>query len=93
MTLPFFERVLRPTLDRWGRRLAARNNQQRTQALQEKLNLAGRPWGLTVGGYLVLRIISVILWTFIGLALERPARTCSCRNCSSGRPPASRSAT
>jgi len=67
MTLPFFERVLRPTLDRWGRRLAARNNQQRTQALQEKLNLAGRPWGLTVGGYLVLRIISVILVTFLGL--------------------------
>ena len=65
MTLPFFERVLRPTLDRWGRRLAARNNQQRTQALQEKLNLAGRPWGLTVGGYLVLRIISVILLTFL----------------------------
>ena len=68
MTLPFFERVIRPTLDRWGRRLTARNSQQRTQALQEKLNLAGRPWGLTVGGFLVLRIISVILFGFIGLA-------------------------
>ena len=69
MTLPFFERVLRPTLDRWGRRLTARNGQQRTQALQEKLNLAGRPWGLTVGGFLVLRIISVILVCFFGLAV------------------------
>jgi tight adherence protein C len=69
MTLPFFERVLRPTLDRWGRRLAARNSQQRTQALQEKLNLAGRPWGLTVGGFLVLRIIAVIIVCFVGLAL------------------------
>jgi tight adherence protein C len=69
MTLPFFDRVLRPTLDRWGRRLAARNNQQRTQALQEKLNLAGRPWGLTVGGFLVLRIIAVILVGFFGLAI------------------------
>ena len=68
MTLPFFERVLRPTLDRWGRQLTARNSQQRTQALQEKLNLAGRPWGLTVGGFLVLRIISVILFGFVGLA-------------------------
>jgi tight adherence protein C len=68
MTLPFFERVIRPTLDRWGRRLAARNSQQRTQALQEKLNLAGRPWGLTVGGFLVLRIIAVILIGFAGLA-------------------------
>jgi len=69
MTLPFFERVLRPTLDRWGRRLTARNSQQRTQALQEKLNLAGRPWGLTVGGFLVLRLIAVILVAFAGLAL------------------------
>jgi tight adherence protein C len=69
MTLPFFERVLRPTLDRWGRRLTARNSQQRTQALQEKLNLAGRPWGLTVGGFLVLRIIAVILLGFAGLAI------------------------
>jgi tight adherence protein C len=69
MTLPFFERVIRPTLDRWGRRLTARNSQQRTQALQEKLNLAGRPWGLTVGGFEVLRIISVILLGFVGLAI------------------------
>lgn len=69
MTLPFFERVLRPTLDRWGRRLAARNSQHRTQALQEKLNLAGRPWGLTVGGFLVLRIISVIVLGFAATAL------------------------
>jgi len=69
MTLPFFERVLRPTLDRWGRRLTARNSQQRTQALQEKLNLAGRPLGLTVGGFLVIRISSVIVIAFIGLAI------------------------
>jgi len=70
MTLPFFERVIRPTLDRWGRRLAARNSLQRTQALQEKLNLAGRPWGLTVGGFLVLRIISVIVLGCVGLTLS-----------------------
>jgi tight adherence protein C len=69
MTLPFFERVIRPTLDRWGRRLAARNSVQRTQALQEKLNLAGRPWGLTVGGFLVLTIISVVVCGFIGAGL------------------------
>ena len=93
MTLPFFERVLRPTLDRWGRRLAARNNQQRTQALQEKLNLAGRPWGLTVGGYLVLRIISVILSDLRRAWPRAPCSRCRCRSCSSVRPPASRSAT
>ncbi len=67
MTLPFFDRVIRPTLERWGRRLTARNSAQRTQALQEKLNLAGRPWGLTVGGFLVLKIISVIVFGFLGV--------------------------
>jgi tight adherence protein C len=67
MTLPFWDRVIRPPLERWGRRLAARNSTQRTQALQEKLNLAGRPWGLTVGGYLVLKIIAVVVFGFLGL--------------------------
>jgi tight adherence protein C len=69
MTLPFFERVVRPTLDRWGRRLAARNSVQRTQAMQEKLNLAGRPWGLTVGGLLVLKVISTIVLGVVGSGL------------------------
>ena len=69
MTLPFFDRVFRPVLERWGRRLASSSGQHRTQALQEKLNLAGRPWGLTVGGFLVLRIISVIVCGFLGLAI------------------------
>lgn len=69
MTLPFFERVIRPTLDRWGRRLAARNSAQRQQAMQEKLNLAGRPWGLTVGGLLVLKIISTIVVGLVGTGL------------------------
>ncbi len=69
MTLPFFERVIRPTLDRWGRRLAARNSVQRMQAMQEKLNLAGRPWDLTVGGLLVLKIISMIVVGLVGTGL------------------------
>jgi tight adherence protein C len=69
MTLPFFDRVFRPVLERWGRRLAASSGQQRTQMLQEKLNLSGRPWGLTVGGFLVIRIISVIICGFLGLAV------------------------
>jgi tight adherence protein C len=69
MTLPFFDRVFRPVLERWGRRLTASTGQHRTQALQEKLNLAGRPWGLTAGGFLVMRIISVIVCGFLGLAV------------------------
>ncbi|HXZ99569.1 MAG TPA: type II secretion system F family protein [Candidatus Binatia bacterium] len=69
MTLPFFERAIRPTLDKWGRVLASRNSQQRTQALQEKLNLAGRPWGLTVGGFLVLKFISVIVFALVGIGI------------------------
>jgi tight adherence protein C len=69
LTLPFFDRVLRPAFDRWSRRLAAGTGQQRTTALQEKLNLAGRPWGLSVGGYLVMRIISTVLGAVLGLGV------------------------
>src|SRR5471032_2419027 len=58
MTLPFSDRVIKPFFDRIGRRLTARQSIGHQQALQEKLNLAGRPYGLTVGGYLVLQIFA-----------------------------------
>jgi tight adherence protein C len=74
LTLPFFERVLRPAFDRWSRRLAAGSSQQRNAALQEKLNLAGRPWGLSVGGFLVMRIISTVLGMLVGFALGAALR-------------------
>ena len=67
LTLPFFERVFRPTFDKWSQRLAARTGQARTSALADKINLAGKPLGLTVGGFLVLRLISLLV--FIGLGI------------------------
>lgn len=68
LSLPFFERVFRPAFERWSRRLQSGTGEQRANALQEKLNLAGRPMGLTVGGFLVLRIVSLMLLALVGLA-------------------------
>ncbi|HZB97953.1 MAG TPA: type II secretion system F family protein [Candidatus Sulfotelmatobacter sp.] len=60
LSLPFFERVFRPTFNKWGSRLAARTPAARQQALQEKIIMAGRPWGITVGGFLALRLFSLL---------------------------------
>jgi tight adherence protein C len=69
MSLPFFDRVVRPFLDKVGHRLNRNQGAGGTDALQEKLNLAGRPWGLTASGFLALRLICMLLFTSIGLAL------------------------
>src|SRR5438067_528559 len=65
LTLPFFERVLRPAFDKFAQRLASRTPTASQHALQDQLNLAGKPWGLTVGGFLVLRIGSFIVFLFL----------------------------
>ena len=57
MSLPLFDRVMRPFLDKIGNRLNRNAGQGSTDALQEKLNLAGRPWGLTASGFLALRLL------------------------------------
>ena len=69
MTLPFSDRVIKPFFDRIGRRLTARQSVDRQQALQEKLNLAGRPYGLTVGGYLVLQVVAGVSGAGLGYLL------------------------
>src|SRR6202163_777127 len=69
MSLPLFDRVVRPFLDKIGNRLNRNAGQGTTDALQEKLNLAGRPWGLNASGFLALRLLSMLLFTAIGLAL------------------------
>src|ERR1700681_4538777 len=69
MSLPLFDRVVRPFLDKIGNRLNRNAGQGTTDALQEKLNLAGRPWGLNASGFIALRLISILLFTAIGLAL------------------------
>ena len=69
MSLPFFERAIRPVLDKFGGFLSRKAQAGSQQALQEKLNLAGRPWGLTAQGFLALRLLSLLLFTCIGLAV------------------------
>jgi tight adherence protein C len=69
MSLPLFDRVVRPFLDKVGNRLNRNASQGGTDALQEKLNLAGRPWGLNASGFLALRLLSMLLFTAVGLAL------------------------
>jgi tight adherence protein C len=69
MSLPLFDRVVRPFLDKVGNRLNRNAGQGGTDALQEKLNLAGRPWGLNASGFLALRLLSMLLFTAVGLAL------------------------
>jgi tight adherence protein C len=69
MSLPLFDRVVRPFLDKIGNRLSRNAAQGGTDALQEKLNLAGRPWGLNASGFLALRLLLMMLFTAIGFAL------------------------
>src|SRR5438128_3142684 len=69
MSLPFFERAVRPILDGFGGYLSKRAQAGSQQALQEKLNLAGRPSGLTAQGFLALRLLSLVLLGCIGLAV------------------------
>jgi tight adherence protein C len=69
MSLPLFDRVFRPFLDKVGHRLNRNAGAGSTDALQEKLNLAGRPWGLSASGFLALRLICMLMFTAIGMAL------------------------
>ncbi|HUZ68683.1 MAG TPA: type II secretion system F family protein [Candidatus Saccharimonadales bacterium] len=69
MSLPLFDRVFRPFLDKVGHRLNRNAGAGSNDALQEKLNLAGRPWGLSAAGFLALRLLCMLMFTAIGMAL------------------------
>jgi tight adherence protein C len=69
MSLPLFERVVRPALDGFGAYLAKRGQAGSLEGMQEKLNLAGRPWGLTASGFLAVRLLSLVLFTCVGFAM------------------------
>ncbi|HET9849904.1 MAG TPA: type II secretion system F family protein [Candidatus Dormibacteraeota bacterium] len=58
LSLPFSERFIKPTLERLGSLLTARMAKNRQVVLQNKLNLAGRPYGLTVNGFEVLKVMA-----------------------------------
>jgi len=69
LALPFGERFLRPILDRMGNFITSRTPANRTQALQDKINLAGRPLNLTPGSLLTLQLISLLVLTAAGFGL------------------------
>ena len=70
LALPFAERFLRPILDRMGNFMTSRTPANRTEALQDKINLAGRPFNLTPGGLLALQLVSLLVLTAFGFGIS-----------------------
>jgi tight adherence protein C len=66
MSLPLVDRLVRPFFDRIGNALTRRMKSTQREALQEKLNLAGRPYGLTVGSFLTMQIVALVIFAVIG---------------------------
>lgn len=69
LSLPFVERVVRPFFDRIGKVIAERAPANQRQQLQEKIDLAGRPYGLTVGGFLALQMIAMVIFALLAYLL------------------------
>src|SRR5207302_5262741 len=61
LSLPFSERFIKPALERLGSLLTSRMAKNRQIVVQNKLNLAGRPYGLSVNGFEVLKVIAGIV--------------------------------
>ena len=57
MSLPFIDRVFRPIFTRIGQAVASRTPDNAKQAIQEKINLGGRPMGMTVGTFFAMQIV------------------------------------
>src|SRR5260370_14183845 len=71
LSLPFSERFIKPALDRLGSFLTARMGKNQQVVLQNKINLAGRPYGLSVNGFEVVKVITGIIIALGVLALVR----------------------
>jgi len=69
MTMPFMDRVLRPVVDKMGRFFTKNTPAKQTEELQEKISLAGRPFGLTPGIFLTTQFVALISGALLGLAL------------------------
>src|ERR1700736_665044 len=69
LSLPFSERFFKPVLERLGSLLTARMAKNRQAVLQNKINLAGRPYGLSVNGSEVVKVITGIIIALVALAL------------------------
>ncbi len=68
LSLPFSERFIKPVLERLGGLLTARMAKNRQVILQNKINLAGRPYGLSVNGFEVVKVIAGIIIALVALS-------------------------
>ncbi len=69
LSLPFTDRVIKPVFDKLGKIMSSRMQGGQQQAIQEKLNLAGRPGGLTAGGFVALQVIAMMIGVALGIGL------------------------
>jgi len=69
LQLPFSERFVRPFIERIGRVVSDRTPEKARTDLQNKLNLAGRPFGLSPSDFTLARYIGAVLMLGIGLLL------------------------
>src|SRR5256884_6412424 len=71
LSLPFSERFIKPALERLGSLLTARMAKNRQMVLQNKLNLAGRPYGLSVNGFEGFKVIAGIMIALVAFWVGR----------------------
>ena len=69
LSLPFADRVIKPIFDTLGKIMARRMQGGQQQAIQERLNLAGRPGGLTAGGFVALQMMAMVIGVVLGIGL------------------------
>jgi tight adherence protein C len=69
LQLPFSERFLRPAIEKVGRLVSDRTPEKARQDLQNKLNLAGRPFGLSSSDFMVVRYVGTVVLGAVGLLL------------------------
>jgi tight adherence protein C len=62
-------RFIKPALERIGSLLTSRMAKNRQLVVQNKINLAGRPYGLSVNGFEVLKVIAGIIVALVALGL------------------------
>jgi tight adherence protein C len=67
LSLPFSERFIKPALERLGSLLTSRMAKNRQVVMQNKLNLAGRPYGLSVNAFEVMKVIALLVFGTLGL--------------------------
>ncbi len=69
LQLPFSDRFVRPFIERMGRVVSDRTPEKARQDLQNKLNLAGRPFGLGPSDFMVVRYVGTVVLAGVGLLL------------------------